>query len=218
MKKKIVIILASLVLIMGTALVSTKADNSSSSLMAEWGMKLKDFVGEEEEQDTPQVYAQGDYATVTQDEIDQAKQFFITSGLSESEAEEKAISYSMEREAMYEKALQEGYEVTDEEVDEYLNELKSMVSTAENKKDIEALISQFDSEEEYWQYQKEVYRKNLPIQKYVSDLQQQYYENEASVQSDAGDGQETDIANEWNHYLEQYKTETAQEENYILTN
>ncbi|MDD3361495.1 MAG: hypothetical protein PHW34_07480 [Hespellia sp.] len=207
MKKKIGIILASLVLVMGIVLALTKAHHSSSSLMAEWGMKLRDFAGGKEEQDTSKVYAQGEHATVTQDEIEQAKQFFITSGLSESEAEEKAISYSMEREAMYEKALQEGYDVTDEEVDEYLNELKSMMSTAENKTDIEVLISQFDSEEEYWQYQKEVYRKNLPIQKYVSDLQQQY----------DGNGQETDTADEWNHYLEQYKTKVVQEENYIVT-
>lgn len=208
MKKKIIIVLVSFVLIIGIVLTLTKAHTSSTSLMAEWGMKLKDSVGGKEEQDTSQVYAQGDHATVTQDEIEQAKQFFITSGLSESEAAEKAISYSMEREAMYEKALQEGYDVTDAEVDAYLSELKSMMSTAENKTDIEALISQFDSEEEYWQYQKEVYRKNLPIQKYVSELQKQYDEN----------GKETDTAEEWNHYLEQYKREVVQEENYIVTN
>ena len=55
--------------------------------------------------------------------------------------------------------------VTDEEVWAYLDELKEIINGATNKDEAQALINQFDSEEEYWQHEFEVYKINLPIEK-----------------------------------------------------
>ena len=50
----------------------------------------------------------------------------------------------------------------------YLDELKEIINGATNKDEAQALINQFDSEEEYWQHEFEVYKINLPIEKYLN--------------------------------------------------
>ena len=56
------------------------------------------------------------------------------------------------------------------ELDQYIAELKETVSTAENREVAQDIIDSFDSEEDYWKYERELYKKLLPIQKYVKNL------------------------------------------------
>ena len=63
---------------------------------------------------------------ITKDDIEQATEFYILAGYTESTAREKAIKYMLERDATYQKAISEGYSVTDEEVWAYLDELKEI--------------------------------------------------------------------------------------------
>lgn len=111
---------------------------------------------------------------VTEDEIEKAEKFYKMSGVGEKSAEEKAIKYVEEQNALYVEAIKNGYDITEQELDEYIKELKHTVSIAENKEAVEEVIKSFDSEEEYWQYERELYKKLLPIQKYVKNLEKNY--------------------------------------------
>lgn len=217
MKKKLLIAGFGLILLSGIALIFVNANNSTGSLMSELGAKLNKHSSTADMSGSSTIYAQGKNAVVTQDEVAQAKNFYIISGLSETEAEEKAASYMMELEAMYQKAIHAGYSVTDDEVSTYIDTLKEMTASAENKDDVQKLISQFDSEEAYWDYQLEVYKKNLPIQNYVSDLQKQFYENNAdTLIAEKEINEEGDISGEWETYFEQFKLDAVEEEDYAI--
>ena len=100
-------------------------------------------------------------------DIEQTKAFYTFTGLSEEAAQEKAVAYVQEREALYQEAIEHGYTVTDEEVWEYLEQLKDTIADAENGEEAQLIMDQFDSEEDYWNYEFYVYQKNLPIEKYV---------------------------------------------------
>ena len=81
---------------------------------------------------------------------------------------------------MYAEAISKGYDVTPEEIDEYISDLKQQVKDAENKSDIEKVINEFDSEEAYWKYQKIIAKKSLPITKYIKALEEDYRKNHAN--------------------------------------
>lgn len=55
------------------------------------------------------------------------------------------------------KAIKAGFDVTDEEVDNYITDLKKMSDEAENADDVKKVIAQFDSEDEYWAFMKKKY-------------------------------------------------------------
>ena len=57
-----------------------------------------------------------------------------------------------------------------------LEELKQFINQSENKEDAMAIIEQFDSEEDYWNYEFEVYKKDLPIQKYMAAKEKEFKE------------------------------------------
>lgn len=76
--------------------------------------------------------------------------------MSEEEAKSKAVEYVMEREALYQEALRNGYTVTEQEVLDFLEEQKEFIQMADNKEEVMAVINQFDSEEEYWKLQKKL--------------------------------------------------------------
>ena len=49
-----------------------------------------------------------------------------------------------------------------------------MFKEAENKDELEAIISAYPSEDAYWDYMKKVYRKHLIAQNYVADLEKSF--------------------------------------------
>ncbi|RDY30362.1 hypothetical protein [Lachnotalea glycerini] len=120
----------------------------------------------------------------------------MISGLDEEEANIKAIEYCKEREALYQAAIQNGYTVTDEEVWEYLDQLREVLEGASNKDDAMSIINQFDSEDDYWNYEFTVYQKNLPKQNYVADLEKNYFKDsnisKDSISSNKGSQNFTD--------------------------
>ena len=71
----------------------------------------------------------------------------------------------------------------------------------------QAALDGFDSEEAYWAYEYEVYRVDLPIQNYVSSLQQG-----VNVISEHGNyNSDTEAFNEMKHQL-------ADEQNFKIAN
>ncbi len=137
-----------------------------------WGRFL---TGHAENADGQEVYAVGNTATVYLFDVELSKEFYLMTGLSEEEAFQEAARQNMEWEALYQEAMRLGYAVTDAEVDAFLETLKTFMETAENREDVLLIIEQFESEEAYWEYQKKVYQKDLPIQNMNRAKEQQYH-------------------------------------------
>lgn len=122
-------------------------DKSQTEMFSEWGSILSQNIDSNNEEAA-------------------AVEFYRMQGMSEEEAKEQAIAYLKERDQLYEEAVKAGYDVTDSEVEAYLEELKQTFYHADNSEDAMAVMEQFDSEEDYWKYEFEVYKKDLPIIKY----------------------------------------------------
>ena len=157
------------------------------------------------------VYAEGERTCITNNDIEQVQKFYMLFGMDEQIARETAVEYVKEREALYQEAIDNGYSVTDEEVWDYIEELKEIINSADNKEDALAIMNQFDSEEDYWNYEFSVYQKNLPIQNYVHDIEQMFMQR--STYADKGPN---DIELEWQQYFEQMKADLVDKENYQM--
>lgn len=142
MKKKYVKAICIVTILCLTFGIYSLAHPSETSLIGEWGSILK-TISESSSQD---VYAQGTSGTVLKSDVEQAKQFYILYGMDEQAAEEEAIAYTLKREALYQEAIRNGYEVTADEIWSYLEKLKDDIETADNKDDVMKLIEQFKEE------------------------------------------------------------------------
>ena len=108
---------------------------------------------------------------ISKEEMEYTTYFYMQQGYDEEEAKSKAKEYLTEREELYQKAVDAGYSVTDEEVEEYLDSLKELIYSSENGEEQLAISKNyFENEEEYWDYEFLVYQKNLVIQKYNRDM------------------------------------------------
>ena len=108
---------------------------------------------------------------ISKEEMEYTTYFYMQQGYDEEEAKSKAKEYLTEREELYQKAVDAGYSVTDEEVEEYLDSLKELIYSSEDGEEQLAISKNyFENEEEYWDYEFLVYQKNLVIQKYNRDM------------------------------------------------
>lgn len=187
--------------------INVFANTNTSSTLTEWGKYLSENYHNVD--DDIDVYAEGEKTSITNNDIEQVQKFYMLSGMEEQAALETAIQYVKEREALYQAAIDNGYAVTDEEVWEYIEELKETINSADNKEDALAVMNQFASEDEYWQYEFSVYQKNLPIQNYVHDIEQAFMQGSTYSDKDI-----SDIALEWQQYFEQMKADLVRNENY----
>lgn len=71
-----------------------------------------------------------------------------------------------------------------------------------------------DSEEEYWQHEFEVYKINLPIEKYLNSVKQDYLNNAATIYSESE--HETEHLNSCNEYLQNLQSDLAEKEDYEI--
>ena len=182
------------------------AGSQYSELFKNWGQKLKEY-SDKENTETEQLQPQN-MIMLSEEDIQLATSFYELQGYDESSARTEAETYLLEREALYQEAIKNGYTVTDEEVWTYLDELKKIIDSAENKEDVYAIMRAFDSEDEYWAYEFKVYQKNLPIQNYVKSLETQFYEEYSNSEKAKG------IEQTWEDYFENYKQELVQQKQY----
>ena len=161
------------------------------------------------------IYARGKSGgVITTKDIEQATEFYILAGYEQSDAEDKAVEYMLQRDATYQRAIAAGYSVSDDEINDYLDDLKVTINDSINSEEAQALISQFGSEEEYWQHEFEVYKINLPIEKYLESLKQEYLKNSISTRSNNQEAEET-IEN-YNRYIEDVQSELVKQEQYEI--
>lgn len=146
----------------------------------------------------------GKNIAITETEINQYTVFYELQG--EENPEEKALSYAKERNALYVKAMENGYDVTDEEVYAYLDELKAMLQKDNNQEMYQSAMEGFLSEDDYWAYEFAVYKVDLPIQKYNAAMKETYREKSNLS------GEEFEKA--WSEEFEQMKEEAVREQNF----
>lgn len=158
------------------------------------------------------VYAVGKNTIISKEDIEQAVEFYIIAGLKEDDARKKAEQYVFGQEALYYKAIQEGYQVTDEEVHNYIEQCKVELETLSNRDEIEAIIAQYDSEEEYWNHQFVVYQKDLPIMKYLKDLEKEFWNGKKEQSYDSSALNDED----WVTYYNSFRDNLIEEEDYQL--
>ena len=233
MKKKIQALCASLFMgiLLFMAGVQTFAEPSYTSKFSDWGNLLKQYANDEN--GSEMIYARGKNGVITNKEVEQAMMFYTTFGMNQEdarkqavlyveerealydtfgmsaeEARKQAILYVEEREALYQQAIEAGYTVTDQEVYDYLEKLKVFIKQSDNKEDAMAIIEQFDSEEDYWNYEFEVYKKDLPIQKYMAAKEKEFKEVAPQAKSI------NEIEEEWQDYYEQIKAQAVENEEF----
>ena len=131
-------------------------------------------------------------------EYEQVKSFYKLKSEDDGQAAKDADKEIKQYNALYAAAVKNGYSVTDEQVQAYIEDMKLQLESVDNSEDIQDVIDQFDSEDDYWAYEFTVYQKQLPIQNYVSALNDEY--NEKAVDSSSEEAQE-----EWDTYFENLK-------------
>lgn len=191
--------------------ISSSTQSPEISVMQAWGRILKSN-SDSITDSTRAVFAQGNNAVVLEKDINQAAQLYKLGGMSEKEARKAAEEYMLEYEAMYAKAINAGFQVTDEEVHAYLNDLKEFLKGVNNKDEVQAVISQFDTEEDYWDYQFEVYKKSLPIQKYTAYLEESFMNSQSSKKNMSSE----DLEDAWVKHFSEIKADAVEDENYNI--
>ena len=140
-------------------------------------------------------------------EYEQVRSFYQLKGEDDGQAAKDADKEIKQYNALYAAAVKNGYSVTDEQVQAYIEDMKLQLESVDNSEDIQDVIDQFDSEDDYWAYEFTVYQKQLPIQNYVSALNDEY--NEKAVDSSSEEAQE-----EWDTYFENLKDKLVKEQNF----
>jgi len=159
------------------------------------------------------VYFKGKTAEITKKDLEMSIDNLVLSGLKEENAIKEAVKLTMEREALYEEAVAEGFNVTDDEIKAYLEELKGMMDKADNKAQVDAIIKGFGSEEKYWDFEFGIYKKDLPIIKYQKALEAQYNDKDIKLRLDTI---KPTYKEGFGGFLEQYKEALVKDQNFRL--
>ena len=163
--------------------------------------------------DEMSVYFKGKTAVITKKDLEMSIDNLVLSGLKEENAIKEAVKLSMEREALYEEAVTEGFNVTDGEIKDYFEELKGTMDKADNKAQVDAIIKGFGSEEKYWDFEFGIYKKDLPIIKYQKALEAQYNDKDIKLRLDTI---KPTYKEGFGGFLEQYKEALVKDQNFRL--
>ena len=163
--------------------------------------------------DEMSVYFKGKTAVITKKDLEMSIDNLVLSGLKEENAIKEAVKLTMEREALYEEAVAEGFNVTDDEIKDYFEELKGTMDKAENKVQVDAIIKGFGSEEKYWDFEFGIYKKDLPIIKYQKALETQYNDKDIKLRLDTV---KPTYKEGFGGFLEQYKEALVKDQNFRL--
>lgn len=127
-------------------------------LWRQWGKIVKEFYD-----------SKGSYDLDMESDVELMKQFEELKGLDSEEAEHMAYKEVGETEALYYEAIAQGYEVTEEELLNDIEDVEHRMELPESVTYYEAMKEAFASEGDYRDLLLAQRRKQLPIEKYLSD-------------------------------------------------
>ena len=149
--------------------------------------------------DEMSVYFKGKTAEITKKDLEMSIDNLVLSGLKEENAIKEAVT--------------EGFNVTDDEIKAYLEELKGMMDKADNKAQVEAIIKGFGSEGKYWDFEFSIYKKDFPIIKYQEALEKQYNDKNMKLRLDMV---KPTYKEGFGGFLEQYKEALVKDQSFRL--
>lgn len=144
---------------------------------------------------------------LSENDVHITAEFYKVMGADEKTAQENAYDAMKKREALYNEAISNGYTATEEEIKNYVENLKELAAEASNKDDIGKLMSVFPSEDAYWEYQTMSCKKDLPIQKFDEALREEY--NREAL--------EKEPEKTWNEYIEDYKQKLVEKYDFEVS-
>ena len=135
-KNQVIVALVFLVLILGFVFIYATKKSPDIEKMK----KVGQIFNSSEDKADESIYARGKSGgVISNDEIKEATEFYVLAGYDRVEAKEKAIQYMLKRDATYQKAISEGYTVTDDEIYAYLDQLKTTINEATNSDEAKEL-------------------------------------------------------------------------------
>ena len=210
MKKKSIryrTIIIAIVGVVGFLLISNiYAKKEQQKAFEQWSVIVANNFKKMQEEADVEIYAKGKNVTIPKLEYEQMVEYYKLSKLSDEEAKKEADTYVKERYALYAKAIESGYTVTKKEINAYMKELKEDMEKEENKDTVETIKSAFGSEELYWEYERELSKIDLPIQKYINAIAKEYEESHEKV-----------TEKEWNTEFESIKNELVEAEDFQVS-
>ena len=186
-RDKILIVILALGCIVTGSIVSfskgkteEKIEKNAKEINYNYGVNVKKYITEEPEQEN----------VISKKNIEFLADSMIQAG--DERSREKIIEALAEREqrkqANYLKAIEEGFVVTDEEIEKAIEETKEEIKGTSAEMEIEAFCEGAGiTIDEYWNRQKDVYRKNYLIQKYMRKCQEDFSESSKEEEGFSGD-------------------------------
>ena len=176
MKKRIGVVIFVFVLLFVSILAyntfaTDKNNKGVKKIATEWGEYLSSQFYQKD--------VKSSNTTNDDQKMEQAIKFYEIQGYNKKEAQKLAADYVKESDAIYQKAIEAGIRVTDDEVAAEVESIKQLYHSADldeiSKEQMEAIISTFKSEEDYWEYEREVYQTLLVSQKYVNTILEDFF-------------------------------------------
>lgn len=123
------------------------------------------------------IYAKGKDIEITEKELnDHAARLINAGGREREEAYKEAYDVIVRRKTLLHAALQAGYAVSDEELDQIIEKEKENLQDPDVKEQAEELYEGFGGEEAYWEYIREIKRETVICSKYINDKEKEYRE------------------------------------------
>lgn len=212
MKKKKIIALGLVVIsvctvgfIVNSNKVKATQPVDETAFCEQWGETLKEYSDDIKTEQYASPKSNDNTIIIPKFEVEQATEFYKLQDITEEEAKVKAEEYVKKRNALYHEAILNGFDVTDTEINEFLENQKQFLAETENSAQANAMINGFGDEAAYWDYESYVYKKNLPIMKYRDFLQEQYYQENNISEDEKVEGDTLILGGNFDDYYETYQ-------------
>lgn len=134
-----------------------------------WQLGQKNASIQQQEQATQVVFqVQDEDVTRMEVELELSSQKQKTEN--KEQAIENTVKNIIQKKVLYSEAKDAGIQVSEEEYEQYRQQLMQAIRVAENKEQMEEYIQGYGGEEVYWKAMKPTIKQNLAIRKYLNTL------------------------------------------------
>lgn len=129
----------------------------------------------------------------------------ISNETDEKELYDKIAEDEKERKALYLAACEDGIEVTEEEIDEVIEKVQTaLCSSEEVSSQLNAFIAGASmTEEYYWEEVRDIYKRNLMIQKYLQKQTEELTDGQIKMESEIVEQIAKDKVEEFDVFVEE---------------